>query len=98
MPARFRFVVPTVLRDTAFVLPVTLSNPSSQQITVHYASGGGTATPSTDYDAVADDLVIPAGDSGGTVSVPVHGDTDVEATENFAVTLSAPRPAPPWAT
>ncbi|MFL5799849.1 MAG: Calx-beta domain-containing protein [Actinomycetota bacterium] len=76
--------------DTAFVLPVTLSNPSSQPVTVHYVSGGGTSTPPTDYDAVANDLVIPAGDSGGSVSVPVHGDTDVEPTENFAVSLSAP--------
>jgi uncharacterized repeat protein (TIGR01451 family) len=75
--------------DSTFVLPVTLSNPSSQAVTVHYASGGGTATPSTDYDPVADDLVIPAGDVGGTVSVPVHGDTDVEPNENLAVTLSA---------
>jgi Ca2+-binding RTX toxin-like protein len=57
---------------------------------VHFASGGGTATPSTDYDAVDFGLVIPAGQSGGTVSIPVHGDTDVEPTENFAVTLSAP--------
>jgi uncharacterized repeat protein (TIGR01451 family) len=76
--------------DTDFVLPVTLSNPSSQQVTVHFATGGGTATPSTDYDAVDFGLVIPAGQSGGTVSVPVHGDTDVEPTENFAVTLSGP--------
>jgi hypothetical protein len=53
---------------------VTLSAPSDQPVTVAYATGNGTATAGGDYQAASGTLIIPAGQTTGTVTVPVNGD------------------------
>ena len=86
-----------------FRIPVTLSEPSKTNVTVHYTVTGGTATgpgapaPGVDFDA-------PKGASGTltfavangftsvrqSVLIFVNGDTDAEANETFTVTLDSP--------
>ncbi len=73
-----------------FNFPVTLSNASSQSVTVKYATSNGTATAGTDYTAKSGTLTIPAGSTSGTIVVSVKGDTLVEPDETFYVNLSQP--------
>jgi len=75
---------------TNFSIPVTLSNPSVQSITVDYATSNVTATAGSDYTATSGTLTIPAGATSGTINVPVSGDTTIEPDETFSLTLSNP--------
>ena len=94
-------VVPTLSLGDAAVIegnsgttPATftasLSAASAQAITVGYATGGGTATAGTDYQAVTGILTFSPGTLTRTLSVNVVGDTQVESDETFQVTLSSP--------
>ncbi len=71
---------------------VTLSAASTSNVTVGYADAGtGTATSGTDYTALtAGTLTIAAGDTSGTITVLVTGDTSHESHETVVVTLSNP--------
>ena len=68
---------------------VTLSNASSSDVSVDYATSDGTATAGTDYVAASGTLTIPAGSTTGTITVHAKGDTSFEPDETFTVTLSA---------
>ncbi len=75
----------------AAVFTVRLSAPSGQSVSVKYATGGGTATASSDYMALAlTTLTFSPGQTTKTVTVQVKGDTVKEANETFFVNLSAP--------
>jgi hypothetical protein len=68
---------------------VTLSAASSQQVTVDYLAGDGTATTAgNDYAATSGRLTFAPGVTAQSISVPVTGDTAVEPDETFVVTLS----------
>jgi hypothetical protein len=69
---------------------VSLSYSADTDVTVHYATADGSATAGSDYTATSGDLVIPAGQTAGTVTVPVLGDRLAEPTETFALNLSSP--------
>ena len=69
---------------------VSLDAVSGLDTTVPYATVDGTATAGSDYVATSGDLVIPAGDTTGTVAVTVTGDTEVEPDETFDLVLSSP--------
>lgn len=73
---------------TAFDFTVTLSGPSTSDVTVDYASADGTATAPGDYQAATGSLTFAAGETSKTVTVLVNGDTSVEADETFTVSLS----------
>jgi hypothetical protein len=73
---------------TPLDLTVSLSNPSFEDISVDYATSGGTATAGSDYEAASGTITIPAGDTVGQVEVSVDGDTSYEPDETFTVTLS----------
>ncbi|MDQ6787897.1 MAG: FG-GAP-like repeat-containing protein [Acidobacteriota bacterium] len=76
---------------TAFNFPVTLSNPTTQTVTVNYSTSDGTAVAPVDYTAVVNGTVtIPAGSTTGTATVQVVADTTNEPDENFTVALSNP--------
>jgi hypothetical protein len=75
---------------TPAVFTATLSAASAQAVTVAYATGGGTATAGTDYQAASGLLTFGPGTSTRTLSVAVVGDTQVESDETFQVTLSSP--------
>lgn len=69
---------------------VTLSSASAETVTVEYIKANGTATAGSDYQAAIGTLVIPAGQTTGTITVLVSGDRLAEATETFFVNLSSP--------
>src|SRR4051812_43026966 len=76
---------------TAFDFPVTLSKTSGSDVTVKFSTTGGTATSGADFAAVSNGtLTITAGNTTGTATVQVTGDTSPESNESFTVTLSAP--------
>ena len=77
---------------TAFTFNVTLSNPSSQTITVSAASANGTATlADNDYAQLnATTVTFTPNDVAETVTVLVNHDGNVEPDETFFVNLTAP--------
>src|SRR5207248_8213668 len=75
---------------TAYSFTVTLSAPSMQPVTVHFATADGTATTAnSDYQATSGDLTFNPGDTSKTMTVQVNGDTTPEPDESFSVNLSS---------
>lgn len=83
------------------VFTVTLANPSQSTVTIDYATadlapdeqywyGRLSATAGVDYTPSAGTLIIPAGQTSATITVPVHGDRIGESDELFFVNLSNP--------
>ena len=71
-------------------LSVTLSNASSQTITVNYATADITATAGSDYVATSGTVTFNPGQTSKTVLVEVKGDDIDEQHETFAVNLTDP--------
>jgi hypothetical protein len=94
----------TVLHPLQF--PVTLSQPSNTQVTVHYTVVAGSATPGTKAGTGADFklktgtiIFKPAVATGltpisKTIAVSVFGDTTVEPDETISVILDTPTGGP----
>ena len=74
----------------ALEFTVTLSEASGRQVSIAYATAGGTATAGSDFDAATGSVVFAAGQTAATVTVPTLADDVVEAHERFQVLLSAP--------
>jgi hypothetical protein len=73
------------------VFRVTLSAPSSQPVTVQYATADGTATTAgNDYASRNGTLTFPRFVRVRAISVPIFGDAVPEGNESFVVTLSSP--------
>ena len=72
------------------VFPVTLSQASSEPVTVGYATADGTAHAGEDYQAAFGTLTFQPGETSKTVEVTVLGDTVPEADEVLVVSLSNP--------
>jgi uncharacterized repeat protein (TIGR01451 family) len=75
---------------TNAVLTVQLTYPTSQSVSVNYATANGSATAGSDYQATSGRLVFDPGVTNLTLSVPVFGDTLSESNETFSVVLSNP--------
>jgi len=69
-----------------FTVTVTGKHPNSG-ITVDYETQDRSATAGLDYDYVKDTLPIAAGDSSGTISIPIIDDDTHEPVEKFVVKL-----------
>ena len=69
---------------------VTLSAPSTQPVTVVYATADGSATAGSDYQAASGTLTFAPGETSQTITVLVNGDRTGEANETFVVNLSSP--------
>ncbi len=69
---------------------VTLDVADAKNVTLDYATTDGTATAGSDYVLTTNSLTIPAGNTTGTFTVSINGDTTVEADETFTATLSNP--------
>ena len=69
-------------------MPVLLDVAAEADISVDYASNPVTALAGIDFTSISGSLTIPAGETSGTVSVSILGDTLVEPSEAFSVTLS----------
>src|SRR5439155_222492 len=78
----------TSTADATF--PLSLAYASKNDLTFHYATADGTATAGSDYQAASGTLTIPAGQTSGTITVLVNGDTIPEPNETFRVYLSSP--------
>jgi hypothetical protein len=76
--------------STKMAFTVTLSKASDKTVTVGYSTANGTATAGTDYTAAAGTLTFAAGATSQQFTVAVTGDTTVEPTETFTVTLANP--------
>jgi hypothetical protein len=72
------------------VILVTLSETTTQAVTVTYGVGGGTATEGSDYTAVSGALRFDAGQASRTFGLPLLGDTLVEGDETVLLTLTNP--------
>jgi len=66
----------------------TLNQAAFSAVSVNYTIGG-TATNGTDYATIASPLVIPAGNTTGTVTVNPTADATIEADETATLTLAA---------
>ena len=75
---------------TNAVFTVSLSNPSSQPVTVWFITWFGTALPLLDFAPDLGRITIPAGQLQATITVRVRGETVVEANETYYVVLFAP--------
>jgi hypothetical protein len=67
---------------------VTLSQPSDSDVTVRYATAGGTATEGQDFITIHDVLSIQAGLRSAVIRVEIIGERDIESDEQFFVILS----------
>lgn len=76
---------------TDAIFTVTLTNPSSQTVSVNYATlDDHTATANVDYTTASGTLIFAPGETSKTVSVPVIGDLVDEPNEAFSIILSSP--------
>jgi len=76
--------------STMATFTVTLSQVSSQAVTVGYTTADGTATAGSDYLTTYGPLTIPAGFVSQSVSIAVNGDRDYEPDETFYLNLTSP--------
>ena len=75
---------------SAAVFTITLSTPSSQVVTVDYATVDGTATAGSDYDTTYATVTFPPGTTAQIITVVYNNDVLDEADETFFVDLSNP--------
>src|SRR5207247_5332657 len=74
---------------TNAVFTDTLASPSSQPVTVNYATADGTATlADNDYQFASGTLTFAPGQTNKTITVLVNGDIKFEPNETFQVNLS----------
>ena len=69
---------------------ITLSKAGTKPVTVSYTTANGTATAGQDYTASTGTVTFAAGQVSQVITIAVHGDTAVEPTETFTLTLSNP--------
>jgi hypothetical protein len=81
---------PTATEGGSLAFQVTLSNPSSQTVTVQYATANGTATAGSDYTAAGGTLTFAPGETSKTVSVATLEDNIDEPAETVLLQLSNP--------
>src|SRR5205085_257536 len=74
----------------AATITVTRTGGSAGSVTVHYATGDGTATAGSDYGATSGTLTFADGQTSLTFAVPVLDDTAVEGNETVTLTLGNP--------
>ena len=69
---------------------VSLSNPSSQTITVGYATANGTAQAGSDYTNTTGTLTFSPGVTSQIINIPILNDAVNEGNETFTLTLTNP--------
>ncbi|MFM6318573.1 MAG: Calx-beta domain-containing protein, partial [Dolichospermum sp.] len=69
---------------------VTLSNASTQTITVQYATANGTAIAGADYTSTSGTLTFNPGVTSQVINIPILNDSLNEANETFSLTLNSP--------
>lgn len=74
----------------AATFTLTLSGPSVEAIAIRAITAQGTATESSDYNAINSVVIFQPGTVTHTVDVQIIGDTNLEQNEAFSVNLSDP--------
>ncbi|MGB3207051.1 MAG: Calx-beta domain-containing protein [Crinalium sp.] len=69
---------------------VSLSNPSTQTITVNYATANGTALTGSDYTSTTGTLTFNPGVTSQAINIPIVNDSVNEANETFTLAISTP--------
>jgi titin len=72
---------------------VRLSSAQSRPVKVKYATANAKAVAVEDYVATSGELTIPAGQTTGTIAVPIVGNQSDEPDKAFTLQLSAPTAA-----
>ena len=72
---------------TPFAFTVSLSVPAKEDVSVDWETRDNTAKAGVDYLKASGTLVIPKGQSSGTITVQVIGDTIDEGDNPFVVVL-----------
>ena len=67
---------------------VSVSDPSDEDVTVHYQTVNGTAKAGVDYVAASGTLTIPANSLSGTITIMVNGNQRHQNPLTFSVVLS----------
>ncbi len=67
---------------------ISLSKRVATDVSVDFATGGGTAVAGTDYEAAAGSVVIPAGQTGAQVGVRVLGNKVAQPDRTLLLTLA----------
>jgi len=75
---------------TNAIFTVTLSDTTSQTVTVNFVTANGTATAGSDYVSKTGNLTFPPGTLTRTDTILINGDTLNEPDETFFLNLSAP--------
>ena len=75
-------------RDLSFT--VTLSQATTNTVTVAYGTADGTAKAGQDYIAQSGTLTFAPGETAKVITIKVTGDTAIEGNETLKINLSAP--------
>jgi len=68
---------------------VTLASAPVQATTIGFSTQDFSAVAGSDYTSTSGNLVIPVGQTSGTISIPIVGDTTAEKVEAFYVNLTS---------
>lgn len=71
------------------ILQVCISAPASSTLVYNYTTANGSAISGSDYTGGAGTVTIPAGQTCGTISIPILNDANIESTEDFTVSIGA---------
>lgn len=71
-------------------VPVSLSGPLSQTVSVSYATADGTAIAGSDYQSVTGVVTFAPGETSKSIAVTVLGDVQPEPDEQFLIVFSNP--------
>ncbi len=75
---------------TALTFVVNMTPASPIDVSVHFATSDGSAAAGSDYVAASGTLTIQAGQTTGSITVDVTGDTSYESDETLGLLLSSP--------
>ena len=78
--------------DGSATFTVTLDRTPAEDVTVVYVTSDGTTTENGDYTAQSATLTISAGETSGTISVPILTDTEFEVNRNGHTDLEYAQP------
>jgi hypothetical protein len=78
---------------TDLVFIISASKAGDSAITLTYATSDGTAIAGTDYTETSNSVVVPAGSTSATITIPVIGDIVYEGDETLTLTLTAAKVA-----
>jgi hypothetical protein len=67
--------------------PLTLTNPSGNEVTVDYSTAAGSATAGDDYTAVSGTVTFAPEQLTQTITIPINPDAIAETSETFVVNL-----------